>query len=220
MTNPKIPIFIPYGYRGIGKTMLLQRLAYYLRQKGYAVIPTGKYLSILDHKGMLVCYCIDMLGDSQFDINNPHGGISMEVNNLINEPYPKVWGFMIENNNWLRQQQRQGYVQNIKNMANAISSNDKVLFVYNKVDLTPFVNDNGKVLWRDLFDSADSLYPGILNPFERKNALLRILKGKFCFRMTPFQTGFFKVSGGSTQFLMGRDEYPKQLWYNILKCIR
>lgn len=221
MINPKIPVFIPYGYRGIGKTMLLQRLAYYLRQKGYAVIPEGKYLSILDRKGMLVCYCIDMAGDSQFDLDNPHGGILMEVNNQINESNPQIWGFMVENNNWLNQQQRHGYVQNIRNIASiALTPKDNVLFIYNKVDLTPFVNDKGKVLWRGLFDSADSLYPGIFNSFERKNALMRILKGKFCFRMIPFQTGFFNVSGGSTQYQMGRDEYPKQLWYNILKCIR
>lgn len=178
-------------------------------------------LSIIDGRGMPICYLLDIAGEFQYNTHIPHGGISSEMRFFVHLPNPKIWGFMVDNNNWLNQQQRHCYVQNIRNIASiALSPRNKVLFIYNKVDLTPFVNDNGKVLWRGLFDSADSLYPGIFNPFERKNALLRILKGKFCFRMTPFQTGFFSVSGGSAQFLLGRDEYPKRLWYNILKCIR
>lgn len=252
--DPRLPIFIPFGYARLGKTMLIQRLLRYLRMIGYGIQPElafrndplyseicNKYieeingnkiaaattsngtilLRIIDSRGMPICYLLDIAGEFQYNINIPHGGISAEMRYFVHSPNPKIWGFMVDNSNWLNQQQRQGYVQNIRNIGSiALAPRDKILFVYNKVELTSFVNDNGKVQWRGLFDSADSLYPGIFNPFERKNALLRILKGKYYFRMTPFQTGFFNVNGGSTQFLMGRDEYPKQLWYNILKCIR
>ncbi len=219
MINPKVPLFIPYGYKGIGKTMLLQRLTYYLRQKGYAVIPNGKYLSILDHKGMLVCYCIDMIGNSQLNINNPHSALSQEMHDIAKLPNRKIWGFMVENNNWLNLLQRQGYVRNIRNIA-YLTPKDKVIFIYNKVDLIPLVVNYSEINYKGLFDSAESAFPNIFAPFERKNTLLRILKGKYSFKMVPFQTGVFNETGGSTNFVMGRDEYPRLLWNEILKYIR
>ena len=254
--NPHTHIFIPYGYRSIGKSMIIIRLIRYLFTNGYMVRPNLVFkdetdelyhslcqrymdqiysthalavtgvndtilLEVMDCKGKSICYIVDQAGEHHYDINNPQKEISDELYNIIHSQNPKIWGFIIENNRWLYSQERQGYVQNIRKIAScALPSKDKVLFIYNKIDQTQFVIGNGKVLLKDLFDSAESLYPEIFVPFERRNALFRILMGKYCFRMVPFQSGFFYESRDYTYFYEGKDEYPKQLWNNILKCLR
>ena len=261
MINPKIPVFIPYGYRGIGKTMLIMQLMRYLRQEGYIVRPNlifkeesdhdyynlcQRYMNqlhnvlalaatgvkdtilidVMDHKGSPVCYMIDQAGEHQYDINNPHSAISQEMYNIVKLPNRKIWGFMVENNNWLDLQQRKGYVQNIKNMSFiSHTPKDKVIFIYNKVDLTPFVVNYSKINYKGLFDSADSVFPDIFAPFEELNIFKKILRGKYTITLLPFQTGDFTccsdLYGNTyTSFAIGPFEYPKRLWNEILKCIR
>lgn len=254
--DPRLPIFIPFGYARIGKTMLIQRLLRYLRTTGYCVQPElvfrndplyseicNKYieeingnkiaaatapngtilLRIIDRSGTPICYLLDIAGEHQYNINIPNGSISAEMRYFVHSPNPKIWGFMVENNNWLNQQQRQGYVHSIRNMAfNALTPKDKVLFIYNKVDILPM---HGQISWRGLFDSADSIFPGIFNPFEETNSIKRLLRGKYKFMLLPFQSGdYFQTSdqygNDYVNFISGKDEYPKLLWHNILEYIR
>ena len=253
----KTPMFIPYGYASIGKTMLIQRLMRCLRNYGYMCRPEVTFstnpiysqiceqyieeafkgnvaagttetilFSVLDQRGMKVCNLVDMAGEYQYDINNPHVFTSPEMLQLIHTPNPKIWGFVIEYNNSLSIQQRQGYVHSIRNFAlNALTAKDKVIIIYNKVDLTPYSIPGGKTNWRGLFDSADSTFPDIFNPFEETNKFKRFLKGRYNFKLLPFMSGLShkgidQYGNEYISFVDGPDEYPKQLWHNIVKCLR
>ena len=180
-------------------------------------------LRITNSRGMPICYLLDIAGEYQYNVNIPHEGISDEMRFIVHSNNPKIWGFIVENNNWLNQQQRQGYVHSIRNMAfNALTPKDKVLFIYNKVDIFPM---HGQISWRGLFDSADSIFPGIFNPFEETNSIKRLLRGKYKFMLLPFQSGdYFQTSDqygkDYVNFISGKDEYPKLLWHNILEYIR
>lgn len=255
--DPKLPIFIPYGYRSIGKTMIIMRLTRFLYQEGYTVRPNLVFksvsdqryhnlcqrymeqvfntyaltatgindtllLDVINQKGEPVCGIIDQAGEHQYDMDSPYMGISQEMREIIKLPNPKIWGFVIEYNSLLDIHERQGYAQNIWNIANnALASENKVLFIYNKVDLTPFMkSEDGTASLRELFDSADSSFPGIFKPFEETNLIKRILKGRYKFKMIPFQTGVFNQREGDVIFSYGRDEYPKHLWEKILESIR
>lgn len=260
-TDSQRPIFIPYGYSSIGKTMIIMRLIRYLRQEGYMVWPNLVFkessdqryhslcqtymnqvsctralaatgvkdtllLDVINHKGKPVCYMLDQAGKHQYDIDNPHIGFSQEISDILKLPNPKIWGFIVEDNKWMNHEQRQGYVHNISQLAiNALSTTDRVIFIYNKVDLTQYVVNYNRINIKGLFDSADSAFPNIFVPFEELNVVKKIMRGKYKFELLPFQTGNFTCQADAfgniyTTFAIGPDEYPRNLWTNILKLIK
>jgi hypothetical protein len=142
---------------------------------------------------------------------------------FIQSPNPKIWGFLIENDNQNEPIQRVVYVDQISHYAfhlNRNKSKNKVLFIYNKVDKARHIATD----WRGLYDNANTLYPGIFELFRETNSLLRFLYGRWRFKILPFQAVKINVRYEDGALVMdsydGRDLYPKELWHHIVNLVR
>lgn len=248
-----VPIFIPFGYANIGKTVMIQRLIRYLYHQGFIVQPELVFnpspdyqhtcerymweaqhslpqatavndtilLRVLNRNGMAVCYILDIAGECQYDMYHPHVVMSVEMNAIIHTPNKKIWGFMVDNGVQLDSNQQQQYVNLIRNYAiNVLEPKDKEIFIYSKVDQTQWGYGNVNVSWRVLFDTIDSQYPNIFEPFEETNAFKRLIKGKYRFILQPFHSICILENGNNVAFMDGNDHYPQLLWNNLLELIR
>lgn len=260
--DKNIPIFIPFGYANIGKTMMIQRLLRYLRSIGYRAQPEFAFrndpmypqicdmymeeacghmvaaatradgtilLKIIDNRTLMpICYVLDIAGEYQWNIYMPHGGITPEMDHFVQSPNPKIWGFLIENNNLHEPIQRVVYVDQINHYAfhlNRNNSKNKVIFIYNKVDESTFAIKTsffGRITtdWRELYDNTNSLYPGVFESFRETNAFRKFFKGKYRFRLQPFQSICVFENSNNVTFADGNDKYPQLLWNNLQELIR
>lgn len=182
-------------------------------------------LRIIDKRGMVICYLLDIAGKFQYNIHEPHKGISTEMQCFFQIPNPIIWGFMIENGMQYSSMQRQGYVEQIYHYAYHLKkqnfyskqqsgTKNRVLYIYNKIDRCPSLERRG------LFESANSLYPGIFVPFRETNTLLQLLCGKYRFRLQPFHSVYLYENRDVTYVMDGNDLYPKELWSYLYKLIR
>ena len=96
---------------------------------------------------------------------------------------------------------------------------DKVIFVYNKIDLTPFVYGVGNVNINEAIRNVQNLYPNIFVPFENKNPLTKFFTKYNC-EFVPFMTGSYSetMSGGLT-YTEGHYVYAQKFWQAMLKLI-
>lgn len=128
---------------------------------------------------------------------------------------------MVDNGVQLDSNQQQQYVNLIRNYAiNVLEPKDKEIFIYSKVDQTQWGYGNVNVSWRVLFDTIDSQYPNIFEPFEETNAFKRLIKGKYRFILQPFHSICILENGNNVAFMDGNDHYPQLLWNNLLELIR
>lgn len=248
-----LPIFIPFGYANIGKTVMIQRLIRYLYSQGFIVQPELVFnpsptyqhtcerymweaqhplphattvndtilLRVMNRNGMAVCYILDIAGECQYDMYHPHVVMSAEMNAIIHTPNKKIWGFLVDNGDQLDYNQKRQYVNLIRNYAiNVLEPKDKVIFIYSKVDQTQWGYGNVNVSWRVLFDTIDSQYSNIFEPFEETNTFRRLIKGKYRFRLQPFQSICIIQNRNDVAFTDGNGHYPQLLWNNLQELIR
>ena len=115
---------------------------------------------------------------------------------------------------------RSNYVNKIHKLKTHISPRDKILFVFNKIDETPFVTGVGNIKYNLALQHTEYLYPGIFAPFMNVNPITRWWK-PYKFDFVAFQTGYFsEAADGTLTFEQGSDAYPGILWSFILKRIR
>lgn len=119
--------------------------------------------------------------------------------------------------NWLDETDRQGYAAKIKKLQTKIKRQDKVVFLFNKIDKTPFVQDGGHINTSAAIKSIKDQYKGIFEPFRNENPITRFFSEYRC-EFVPFSTGDYspKVDGGMV-YEQGDDIYPQRLWNTILK---
>ena len=96
---------------------------------------------------------------------------------------------------------------------------DEVLFVYNKIDLTPLVYSVGQVNTTEAIRNIQNLYPNIFVPFENKNPITKYFTKYNC-EFVPFMTGNYseRINGGYT-YTEGHPLYAQRLWRAMLKLI-
>ena len=118
---------------------------------------------------------------------------------------------------WKYADQSVNYVTKIHTLKRNMRPVDKAIFIFNKIDLTPFVISPGQVNLKSARTEIENLYPGIFTPFK--------VKGVFGttdnFELVPFHTGDYskKIAGGYS-FQEGPVEYPKKLWNTIVDMIK
>lgn len=97
---------------------------------------------------------------------------------------------------------------------------DKVLFVYNKIDLTDYVLKVGHVNIKEAIRNVENLYPNIFVPFQNQNPLTKLITKYNC-EFVPFMTGTYveKMSGGLT-YTEGSSVYAQKLWNAMLKLLK
>lgn len=246
------PIVVLYGPPSCGKTMTLVRMARFLRDEGYTVVPERTFRPTQDthyqelcedfnrkinsttaansttnisfmlvkvlKDGKPVCMLLEAPGEYYFNPQNPLSPYPAYVHEIINSNNRKVWAIMVEPD-WDDQETRANYVARIQDLKSQMSYKDKVVFVYNKIDKTPFVKGAGVVNTTEAIKHVNNLYPGIFSKFKNENPITKLFQPYKC-EFVPFTTGNYseKIGGGFT-YTEAPKIYAQKLWNVMLKRI-
>lgn len=169
--------------------------------------------------GTPICQILEAPGEYYFKPDDPKRNYPAYVHAIINGPNRKLWAIMVEPD-WSDSVPRANYVTRIHDLKARMSPHDKVLFIYNKIDLTPYVISAGQVNVNQAIQNVQNLYQGIFAPFMNQNPITKLFKPYNC-GFVPFQTGNYSqtMSGGFT-YTEGPAAYAKKLWDELFKLIR
>ncbi len=180
-------------------------------------------LEVLDSTGRRICQILEAPGEYYFSPDNPKAKFPAYVNSIKNSRNRKIWICMVEPN-WKDASDRSAYVDRIKMLSNNLSSHDRVVFLFNKIDLTSYVGGQGKVNMGALNTEVRNMYPGIFVPFANVNPITKWFRPYNC-TLLPFSNGDFteaSAADGSVfqTWQQGPDFYPGLLWKNILSNVK
>ena len=180
-------------------------------------------VEVLDNNGRRVCQILEAPGEYYFNPKRPNQNFPSYIHSIINSNNRKIWIFMVEPD-WMDQADRSAYVERIKKLKTNMRPHDKAVFLYNKVDKSPYVISPGNVNIPLIINDISNMYPGIFVPFTNMNPITRWFRQYNC-SLVPFSNGAF--TEGTTnegditlKFVQGVDEYPRILWHSIMKLIR
>lgn len=175
------------------------------------------------HNGRTICQILEGPGEHYFHPQEPKKPFPRYVNAIINSQNRKIWAIMIEPDNTNRKMDstaRRNYVSKIHLLKTKIRPQDKVMFIFNKIDETHYVQNPGNIKTGLAIQQTEFLYPNVFVPFKNQNPITKLWKEN-SFDFCPFQTGdFSKAADGTLTFEQGNDIYPQKLWKVILKRIR
>ncbi len=175
----------------------------------------------ISKQGTPQCQLLEAPGEHYY---NPNETISQNifptyVNTIIHSNTRKIWVIFVEPN-WLNEKDRLGYVEKIKSLKKGMKAQDKVLFVFNKIDDTEFVISPGQVNMKAARGDVKNNYPGIFEMFKNQNPITSLFKEYNC-DFISFSTGTFTEAGdGTKMFQQGDDVYPRNLWNKIMNLVR
>ncbi len=166
-------------------------------------------------KGKPICQILEAPGEGYYLPKADTGNFPKYVNNVINNKNRKIWLFVVEPD-WLDEADRQGYAAKIKKLSTKMHSTDKVIFLCNKIDKTPYVLGSGRINTNAARTAIGNQYKGIFEPFRNENPITRFFSEHRCL-FIPFSTGDYneRVDGGIS-YEAGDDCYPRNLWKEIL----
>lgn len=165
-----------------------------------------------------LCQILEAPGEYYFTKNDPNAPYPYYFQTIKNTKNRKVWAVMVEPD-WEDPQDRKNYVTRIQNLKRQIRSTDKVVFIYNKIDKTPYVISPGSVRIGEAIERVKQDYPGIFAQFKNSNPITKLWKEYDC-SFVPFQTGEYTMAAdGKQSFAEGPMEYPRNLWEEIRKQI-
>ena len=175
------------------------------------------------YQGKTLCQILEGPGEYYFKPEEPNAKFPRYVNAIISSNNRKIWAIMVEpdstNNRMGVEEARKHYVNKIHRLRTKISSRDKVMFIFNKIDETPFVISPGNVRYGLAKQHTEFLYPNIFVPFRNVNPITKWWKPNN-FDFIAFQTGdFSKAADGTLTFQEGPDIYPQKLWKFIRKRV-
>lgn len=165
-----------------------------------------------------LCQILEAPGEYYFTKNSPNAPYPYYFQTIKNCTNRKVWAIMVEPD-WEDPQDRKNYVSRIQKLKSQIRTTDKVVFVYNKIDLTPYVISPGNVRIGEARERVKQDYPNMFVQFKNSNPITRLWKDYDC-GFVPFQTGeYTEDADGKLRFAEGPIEYPRNLWKEILNQI-
>jgi len=173
--------------------------------------------------GKPLCQILEGPGEYYFKPEDPNANFPKYVHAIINSQNRKIWAIMVEpdkTNKRMDVEARRNYVNKLHKLKTRINPHDKVMFVFNKIDETPFVISAANIRYSQALQHTEFLYPNIFVPFKNMNPITKWWK-PYNFDFVAFQTGdFTEAADGTLTFEQGPDAYPRTLWNFILKRIR
>lgn len=167
--------------------------------------------------GKTICQFLEAPGELYFN-GNPNAPYPAYVHEILNSKNRKVWAIMLEPD-WSDSTPRANYVTRIRNLKSMMTTRDRVLFIYNKIDLTRLVLGVGQVNTPAAIRDVENLYPNIFKPFENMNPVTRFFTKYNC-DFTPFTTGSYSLTvDGKRTYTEGHYLYSQKLWRTMLKMI-
>lgn len=175
------------------------------------------------YQGKPLCQILEGPGEYYFDPKKPNENFPKYVNAIISSNNRKIWAIMVEPDHTNKKMDgiaRRNYVAKIQKLKTRINPHDKVMFIFNKIDETPFVIGPGRIRYGLALQHTDFLYPNIFVPFKNMNPITRWW-AEYNFDFVAFQTGdFSEAADGTMTFEEGHDVYPRKLWELIRKRIK
>ena len=180
-------------------------------------------VEVLDKSQTRICQILEAPGEYYYNPKKPSDPFPAYVNTIIQSNNRKIYIYMVEPD-WLDPADRSGYVTRLRKLKTDMRSQDRAIFLYNKVDKSNFVIAPGKVNLAGIKNDIENMYPGIFTPFVNLNPITKWFKPYLC-DLVPFSNGSFtkasKADGTAyLTYQQGVDEYPQMLWNLIMKRIR
>lgn len=161
-------------------------------------------------KGKRLCQILEAPGEYYFLKDNPNAPYPAYFNVIKNSSNRKIWSLMVEPD-WYDEQDRRNYVTRLTKLKTMLNPQDKIIFLYNKIDLTQYVIRPGQINMTEAKKSVAQLYPAIFEPFRNQNPIMRFVQ-PYNFDFVPFQTGDYTENTSGMTFTPGPDVYPQKLW--------
>ncbi len=257
IANQEVPIVVFVGPPASGKSMVLVRLAKYLRNVGYKIEPdntllntkqyqdgceefkdklstnvalsgTVKYLlvSIWDRDGNEVAKLLEAPGEHFYDPTNPHSTtVEPYLSTIVASNNPKIYVVMLDLDSPLpfRVGANQVHCSNYSTRwlnqfySNIEYNRDKVILLYNKIDLTNFGNIH-EADEKKARSDAERYYAPMFEHMKRSFLGLFQLDD---FDFLTFCTGIFSKTTDDYgnviyPYNIASDVYPKKLWEKII----
>lgn len=170
--------------------------------------------------GKTLCQLLEAPGELYFDPKNPNAPFPKYLNAIKNCKCRKIWTVMVEPD-WQNEPDRLNYVSKIKKLRTQMTTKDRTIVVYNKIDMTDFLIDgSGHAYVGQAIKNIRDLYPGIFEPFKNTTPILSWFTPYRC-DFTIFQTGDYSTAlDGTSTFDPGPEVYPQKLWNLIMKHVR
>lgn len=175
-------------------------------------------------EGSPIVQILEAPGEHYFnpaDAGEPYAQFAPYIQDIINSPNRKVWCFMTEPD-WVDQPICAKYVQKIQQLQKLISSRDKSIVIFNKVDASDYFLKNGRVNQRAAEQYVNGSYNNIFQCFKNVAPITSLWKPYDC-TFVPFNTGTYDtvLDNGEEhkRFTAGSDAFPALLWQVIMKNI-
>lgn len=140
--------------------------------------------------GESVCHIIDLPGETCIFESVPSNYLAT----VLSSNRKKIWLLMFDEF-CLLEQNRTQYIQSLLSLHRHISPIDKVLIVFNKIDLLGYFADHKTtetiVKVNKHIDHICNLYASVFNKYENKYWIKKLLFGKYNFDYSLFSAGFF-----------------------------
>ncbi len=168
--------------------------------------------------GKPICQILEGPGELYFDPQKPETGFSTYLYEVINAKNPKIWAIMVEpgtTTQTMGQNERVHYINKIRELNTKIDSKDKVMIVFNKIDVTSFVKGKVKVIPQYAKNEIKNIYPGLFDLFKNGHPITSFWKPYLC-TFVPFSTGSYN----GEQYIESDERFPKMLWNKIRGVIK
>jgi hypothetical protein len=175
-------------------------------------------INVVKSDGKSLCQILEAPGEYYFNPEKPNNPFPNYVNTIINSGNRKIWSILVEPD-WKNDIDRRNYVSKITNLKQKMRMNDKVVFIYNKIDKTNFVRSVGNINITSAIEDIQNLYPNIFVPFLNQIPITKLFKKYNC-EFVPFQTGDYTDAINGLTYQEGPDEYCNNLWSTLLKNIK
>lgn len=178
---------------------------------------------VLNTHGQTHCQILDMPGEHCFDRYNPSRMLSfpLYLNTIIQSPNKKVWTIFVNSSDFAENNIiKEAYAKTIGKISDYMSPKDKIIFVFNKVDLCPELISQGRLNKNCLLKRINYEFPEIFEKYKNFG-LKRLLFGENNFEIVYFSAGtFYRNEDSRRLWSLGSDTYCSEYWNAIQKAIK